>query len=115
MPLLHIRTNVAPAGETRRDLLAAASRAMATMLGKPESYVMVSLDSAADLMFGGSDEPAAFLTVKSLGLPEDQTVEFTQTLSAVIGEHLAIDPARIYVEFSAPPRHMWGFDNRTFG
>lgn len=112
MPLLHITTN-----QTVSDTKALASDAsalVAHMLGKPESYVMVKVDSGACLLFAGSDAPAAHLKLKSLGLPEERTTEFSQTLCQFIADKLEIDSNRIYIEFSGPARHLWGWDNRTF-
>ena len=115
MPLLEIRTNVDLAPEERRALLDTASVRTAELLGKPESYVMVIVECGMDLRFGGSADPACLLTLKSLGLPEERTPEITRALSALMNECCTIPANRVYVEFASPPRHMWGFDNTTFG
>jgi phenylpyruvate tautomerase PptA (4-oxalocrotonate tautomerase family) len=44
MPTLRILTNAQAFPEDRPNLLAQASRTVAEMLGKPESYVMVILE-----------------------------------------------------------------------
>ena len=52
MPLLKLQTSM-PVGEGERDtLLKAASRVVAEATGKPENYIMVSLDEGAFLMGG---------------------------------------------------------------
>ncbi len=114
MPLLSIRTNVRLEAGEREKTLAEASRAVADMLGKPESYVMVYLEDDASLSFAGSREPAAWLELKSLGLPESETARFSQALCALAQERLGVAPSRTYIEFSSPARHMWGWDGRTF-
>jgi phenylpyruvate tautomerase PptA (4-oxalocrotonate tautomerase family) len=114
MPLLSIRTNVSLDEAQRADALRAASRAVAEMLGKPESYVMVHLEDGAALLFAGSDDPAAYLELKSLGLPEQETASFSSTLCALMADLFGLDPARVYIEFSGPARHMWGWNNATF-
>jgi phenylpyruvate tautomerase len=115
MPTLIIKTNADLAERTRAKLLGAASTAVAQLLGKPESYVMVLLEPVADMCFGGDMAPCAYLELKSLGLPEERTPELSAALCRLIDEQLGVPKARIYIEFASPPRHLFGFDGRTFG
>jgi len=112
MPYLSVETNADVADEP--TLLAGLSQVVAEMLGKPESYVMVHLESNARMLFAGSAAPAAYVQLKSLGLPAERTADYSATLCAFLGSSLGIDAARIYIEFSAPERHMWGWNNATF-
>lgn len=113
MPLLSIRTNrPAPAGLHQR--LRALSAAVAEMLGKPERYVMVTLDTDQPMVFAGNDEPLAYLELKSIGLPEDRTTQFSATLCGLMQEHFGIAPERVYIEFSGAARHLWGWNGGTF-
>ena len=112
MPLLEISTNIPV--DSCQQLAERASELTAVMLGKPESYVMVKVLAEQTLIFAGSDEPAAHLKLKSLGLAESKTTDFSTMLCTFINKELAISSARIYIEFSSPERHMWGWDNRTF-
>lgn len=115
MPTLLIKTNAADAAADRPALLQAASRTVAEMLGKPEGYVLVALEPVADMCFGGDAAPLAYLELKSLGLPEERTAEFSATLCGFLEQHLGVPPSRVYIEFAAPARHLFGFDGRTFG
>jgi len=114
MPYLNIRTNVVIDDSKQQTLLKKASRTAASMLEKPESYVMVSLDPNHAMSFAGSDAPLAYLQLKSLGLPEARTRSFSQALCELMQTELGIDPERVYIEFSGPERHMWGWDGGTF-
>jgi len=114
MPLLSIRTNVSLTPEQRADTLRAASHTVADMLGKPEAYVMTHLEDGAALLFAGSDAPAAYLELKSLGLPEHEAARFSAALCALMQKHLGVEPARTYIEFASPARHLWGWNNATF-
>jgi phenylpyruvate tautomerase PptA (4-oxalocrotonate tautomerase family) len=114
MPYLCIQTNVSVSDNQSPTLLKKISASVAEMLGKPESYVMVALESATPLVFGGSDQPAAYLQLKSLGLPESATEEFSRFLCELMQSELTIPVERIYIEFSGPQRHMWGWNNKTF-
>jgi phenylpyruvate tautomerase len=112
MPLLEIHTNCSV--ENIEELGQQASKLAADMLGKPESYVMVKVMPEQALIFAGQDTPAAHLKLKSLGLPEDRTADYSEQLCSFISHSLGIDSGRIYIEFSSPQRHMWGWDKRTF-
>jgi phenylpyruvate tautomerase PptA (4-oxalocrotonate tautomerase family) len=114
MPLLQIQTSTrssAPAG-----LLKALSAELARELGKPESYVMVAFESDAELLFGGTPEPACFAALKNIGT---FTPSQTERLSALLTQHLSsalsIAPSRIYIEFVNAQGHLWGHDGSTFG
>ncbi len=112
MPLLSIESNATPSD--RDGFLAEASHEVATMLGKPESYVMVRYAHNPDMRFAGSDEPLAYCELKSLGLPEDRTAEFSERLCRLLQERLGVPPARTYIEFGNGVRHLWGWNGATF-
>lgn len=112
MPLLEITTNTAI--NDAQHIAEQASQFTAELLGKPESYVMVKLQPEQTLTFAGNSEPAAHLKLKSLGLPEDKTADFSASLCDFISAQLDIESVRIYIEFSNPARHLWGWDKRTF-
>jgi len=112
MPLLEITTNTKI--DNSMNIAEQASALTADVLGKPESYVMVKIQTEQTLIFAGSNEPAAHVKLKSLGLPEDKTADFSASICAFISEQLDINSARIYIEFVNPERHMWGWDGKTF-
>jgi phenylpyruvate tautomerase PptA (4-oxalocrotonate tautomerase family) len=114
MPTLRILTNVQVPTDDRAGLLTRASRTVAELLGKPESYVMVILDDGRDMLFAGSTEPAAYLELKSLGLPEGKTADYSRALCELLTSVLAIPAGRVYIEFAAPPRHLFGWNGGTF-
>ena len=112
MPLLELTTNTAISN--CQEVAQQASKLTAEILGKPESYVMVKVNPEQTLIFSGTAEPAAHVKLKSLGLPENSTTEFSAKLCNFINTALGIDSARIYIEFADPERHMWGWDKKTF-
>ena len=114
MPTLKIQTNVETPPARRKPILEAASSKVAQMLGKPESYVMVLLQTNPDMLFAGDDAPLAYLELKSLGLPEDQTPAISTALCKFMEKHFGVPQGRIYIEFSAPPRHLFGWNGGTF-
>ena len=114
MPLLKITTNQEIPAQQRPALLKAASTQVASLLGKPERYVMVSLETNGDMIFGGETSPVAYLELKSIGLPEERTTELSNFLCELINGQLGIPAERIYIEFSNAERHLWGWNSATF-
>jgi phenylpyruvate tautomerase len=114
MPTLIIKSNAEVPPKRRKGILEAASSKVAELLGKPERYVMVILESNPDMLFGADDAPSAFLELKSLGLPEAATADLSAALCSLMQEHFAVQPDRVYIEFAAPPRHLFGWNRGTF-
>lgn len=88
---------------------------LARELAKPENYVMVSFQYDAELLFGGTDEPACFAALKNIGtFTAAQTERLSALLCAKLSEALGIAPNRIYIEFVDAKPHLWGYDGTTF-
>ena len=115
MPLLNIQTNISIDSAHRNTLLTKLSAITSKMLNKPETYIMVIIQAESSMIFAESMEPLAYIELKSLGMPEQKTTEFSATICQTLQSELGIDPGRIYIEFSAAERHMWGWNNKTFG
>jgi len=114
MPYLQIRTNQAIATDDQASLLKSLSATVAELLGKPERYVMVSLEQGQAMLFAGDDAPCAYLELKSIGLPEGNTADLSANLCVLLNDELGIPPERIYIEFADAARHMWGWNGATF-
>jgi phenylpyruvate tautomerase len=114
MPTLRIFTNAQVPPDARAAFLAGASRTVAHMLGKPESYVMVAMEDGRDLIFAGNSAPAAYLELKSLGLPEGRTAQYSRTLCDLLQSELGIPAERIYIEFASPAPSLFGWNGGTF-
>jgi phenylpyruvate tautomerase len=114
MPYLTVQTNINIDADTAQDFVNKASSTVSEILGKPESYVMVSLQPPAPMSFAGSAAPTAYLELKSIGLPEKTTDKLSSALCALISDDLDIEKGRIYIEFANAERHMWGWNSATF-
>lgn len=114
MPTLIVQTNVETRPEDRKDTLKALSAAVAEALDKPESYVMIILQTNRDMLFGADDAPMAYLELKSLGLPGANTPALSEILCGLLDKHLGIAAHRVYIEFASPPRHLFGWNGGTF-
>ncbi len=112
MPYLTITSNQIL--DTDSAQLKLISQTVAEGLNKPESYVMVSVTHNPDMLFAGSNDPLAYCELKSLGLQESQTATLSKSLCDCLNRLYAIHPSRIYIEFAAPARAFWGWNNKTF-
>jgi phenylpyruvate tautomerase len=114
MPYLMVQTNTPVNTDNAQHFVKQASATVSRLLGKPESYVMVSLQPPVPMVFAGTDDPTAYLELKSIGLPEKATPELSKVLCELVRDTLNIDENRIYVEFSNAQSHLWGWNGRTF-
>jgi phenylpyruvate tautomerase PptA (4-oxalocrotonate tautomerase family) len=114
MPFLRIQTNQPLTDAEAGTLAARASAVVAEQLGKPERYVMTSVESNPAMQFAGSTAPLAYLELKSIGLPESLTADTSRALCTMLASATGIEPERVYIEFTDAPRRMWGWNNGTF-
>ena len=114
MPLLKIQTNQAIDADRQKHLISKASQEVAAMLGKPERYVMTSVETSPAMQFAGEDTPLAYLELKSIGLPESATADVSKALCELVTTATGIATDRIYIEFTDAPRKMWGWNGGTF-
>lgn len=114
MPYLKIQTNQTVDEDAQQALMKKASALVAGQLGKPENYVMVTIQPAQAMLFAGTDGPLAYLELKSIGLPESETKSLSESLCTLMAQELDIEKNRTYIEFANAPRHMWGWDGDTF-
>ena len=114
MPYLKIQTNLPLTEVAERSILKSASSLVASELGKPEEFVMIAVQPDTPMLFGGSDDPVAFLELKSLALPVGKTKQLCKVLCKLIEEHLGIAPERVYVKFIDVKNGMWGWKGDTF-
>ena len=108
-------TNARVADARQSELLAAASRIVASQLGKPENYVMVSIAPGQRLAFAGGEEPAAFLELRSIRLLDTKRGSLCTELTNLIAEFCGIAKDRIYLVMVDVDAKLWGHDGKTFG
>jgi phenylpyruvate tautomerase PptA (4-oxalocrotonate tautomerase family) len=113
MPYLKILTNVSTSDDNIQALLIDSSEKLSKALNKSENYIMVSHESQPQMIFAGSPEPLAYLELKSIAMTDADTPFLSEMLMTLMQERLGVAPNRIYIEFSASPRGLWGFNGRT--
>ena len=85
MPFLKLCTNVAIDQSQSEQLLSELSQLLAKETGKPERYVMVELADGKAMVFGGSNQPLAYLECKSIGLSASQAKALSASISRLLG------------------------------
>jgi phenylpyruvate tautomerase len=112
MPYLKIQTNKEIADKSL--LMKEMTGLLMDLLGKPEKFIMIAVEPLIEMLFGGTNEPTAFVELKSIGLPTNVTTELSEAISKLLNKHLEISADRIYIEFSDAPRNMFGWNAGTF-
>ena len=114
MPYFSIETSKIVEKEAVQDLARKASAFVSNLLGKPESFVMVAVKTETVILFGASDSPAAFVNLKSIGLPRDKCSEYSAKICEFIEQELGIPEDRVYIDFSDLNGKMFGWNSKTF-
>uniref|UniRef100_UPI003FEFFC97 phenylpyruvate tautomerase MIF-related protein n=1 Tax=Candidatus Fimivicinus sp. TaxID=3056640 RepID=UPI003FEFFC97 len=83
------------------------------LLGKTESWLMLSFEDNCRLWFQGNQEkPCAFVVVKLFGKASPAAYEkMTAELTRILQEELALDPTRIYVQYEEVSHWGWNAGN----
>ena len=114
MPYISIETNQTVDQAANLDLMKKLSAFIAELLGKPESYVMVAIKPGTPLIFAGSDEPAAFVRLKSIGLPKEHCTGLSEKICGFVEQKLEVPPNRVFIDFKDLERELFGWNSKTF-
>jgi phenylpyruvate tautomerase len=115
MPLLKLQLSVTINEDKKRSLLTALSKIVSETLGKPESYVMITIEQCSIFM-SGTEGPAAFADIKSIGaINNKNNSALSQKLCTFLTEQLSIPTDRIFLNFTDIPAANWGWNSSTFG
>ncbi|WCJ42287.1 Tautomerase/MIF superfamily protein [Euphorbia peplus] len=115
MPTLNLYTNIPVDAVTSSDILKDATKTLAKIIGKPESYVMILLNGGVPIAFAGTEEPAAYGELISIGgLGPDVNGKLSSTIAEILQTKLSIDSSRFYIKFYDVQRSFFGFNGSTF-
>ena len=111
MPLLNISTNSKI--ENEQILLAKSSDFISSLTGKPINFIMVKLTHSLSMNFAGTDEPCAFIEIKSIGslVPS----KMSKPICEFFSNELGIPTERIYISFQDVDSKNWAWNSKTFG
>lgn len=115
MPLLKLDTSVALSDEMKRDLLPKLSKVVAETIGKPEDYVMATINSSAILMSGKPGD-AAFVDIRSIGgLSKSVNQQLSTKICALLKESFGLAGERVFLNFTDVNAGNWGWKGTTIG
>ncbi|XP_039130197.1 macrophage migration inhibitory factor homolog [Dioscorea cayenensis subsp. rotundata] len=115
MPTLNLSTNVPVDAVVASDILKDATKIVAKIIGKPESYVMILLNGGVPMAFAGTEEPAAYGELISIGgLDASVNGKLSSALADILETKLSIDSSRFYIKFYDVQRSFFGFNGSTF-
>ena len=102
-------------GLDNSDALKALSAAIASATGKPEYYVLVSLRTDVALCFGGTEAPAAYgelLSIGAVGRAKNKAI--SKAVSDVVTAKLGVPSGRFYLSISDKQGSDFGWNGGTF-
>ncbi|KAI4344470.1 hypothetical protein L6164_011693 [Bauhinia variegata] len=115
MPTLNLFTNIPVDAVVASDILRDANKAVAKIIGKPESYVMILINAGVPIAFCGTEEPAAYGELISIGgLGSSVNGKLSSTIAEILQTKLSIDSSRFYIKFYDVQRSFFGFNGSTF-
>ncbi|XP_051130730.1 uncharacterized protein LOC127251167 isoform X2 [Andrographis paniculata] len=115
MPCLNLSTNVNLEGVDTSAILSEASSSVAKIIGKPEAYVMVLLKGSVPMAFGGTEEPAAYGELLSIGgLTPDVNKKLSAAIAEILETKLSVLKKRFYLKFYDTKGSMVGWNGSTF-
>ncbi|OWM81671.1 macrophage migration inhibitory factor homolog [Punica granatum] len=99
MPCLYISTNVCLDGVDTEPIFVEATKAVSSIIGKPEKFVMVILKGSLAISFGGNKDPAVYAEIISMGgITREVKKQLISTLGAICQDKLSIPPARFFLK-----------------
>ncbi|KAJ8425715.1 hypothetical protein Cgig2_009486 [Carnegiea gigantea] len=116
MPCLNISTNVNLDGVDTSAILAEASSTVAKIIGKPEASGLRALvnKGSVPMAFGGTEQPAAYGELVSIGgLNPDTNKKLSAAIAAILETKLSVPKSRYFLKFydtkspspNPPPSH----------
>ncbi|KAK6290715.1 hypothetical protein POUND7_002256 [Theobroma cacao] len=100
MPCLNLSTNVNLDGVDTSAVLSEATSSVAKLIGKPEAYVMIVLKGSVPMSFGGTEQPAAYGELVSIGgLNPDVNKKLSAAIAAILETKLQVPKSRFFLKF----------------
>ncbi|CAI5475682.1 unnamed protein product [Closterium sp. Yama58-4] len=115
MPTLNVQTNVPGENVVISDVMKDLSKVVARVIGKPEAYVMISVKASIPMCFAGTEAPAAYAELISIGgLGPDTNKKLSAAISEILEAKLTVPPNRFYIKFYDVKRSDFGWNGSTF-
>lgn len=113
MPFIETKTNVKITDASADAIKTRLGKAIETLPGKSERWLMVSFAGEQSLYFQGSDAPCAISEVKIYGSASADALEkMTAKICSILSGELGIPEDRIYVKYELCQH--WGWNGGNF-
>ena len=113
MPMIEAKVTMQLPVE-KRDVLKAEFGKAISVMGKPESYLMINLADNQDLYFGGKKlEKGAYIEVKVLGIVDSgASAKMSARLCGILEKELGIPGNAVYISYWGTSN--WGWNGGNF-
>ena len=113
MPMIEAKVTMQLLAE-KRDVLEAEFGKAISIMGKPESYLMINLVDGQDLYFGGKKlDNGAYVEVKVLGSVDGRaSAKMTAKVCEILEKELGIPGNAVYVSYWGTAN--WGWNGGNF-
>lgn len=114
MPYIETKVTVKISEEKERILKEKLGKAIETIPGKTEEWLMCGFEDCCRLWFkGDNSRPAAYVEVKLLGKAQREYYEkLTAVICSILETELSIPADRTYVKYEECQH--WGWNNMNF-
>ena len=113
MPFINSKVTV-PVSEEQKEKIKSEFGKAASIIGKPEAYVMIGFEENCSLYFAGEKlDKGAYVSVDILGSGNSAAFDkMTGKICEVLKAELDIPSNHVYVEYRTTPD--WGYNGRNF-
>lgn len=113
MPFINSKVTV-PVSADKEEIIKSQLGKACSIIGKPETYVMIGFEDGYSLYFGGEKlEKGAYISVDVFGGGNSSAFNsMTEKICEIFENELGIPGRNIYVEYRTTPD--WGWDGRNF-
>lgn len=113
MPMINSKVTV-DLPQEKRDVLVSELGKAVSILGKPESYLMLGFEDKSDLYFAGKKlDKGAFVQVQLYGGENAGACDkMTAKICEIFGKELSIPGDKIYITYAG--FENWGWNGRNF-
>lgn len=113
MPFINVKTNQSVSASQQEAIKSGLGKAICTLPGKSEQWLMVGIAPEYILYHQGSDAPAAMVEVQIFGTPSAPACDaLTGQITDILHSELHIPKNRIYVSYMGTPN--WGWNGSNF-
>ncbi|KAJ4978862.1 hypothetical protein NE237_009642 [Protea cynaroides] len=99
MPCVNLSTNVSLDGVDTAPIFSEVIKAVASIIGRAETHVMVLLKGSIPISFNDNEEPAAFGEVISMGgINSEVKKKLISTIGSILETKLSISKSRFFLK-----------------